>query len=300
MNSTSAWYAHTDQWRYETVSAAEILSPTAPQGRLEQAQPDRLQYPRRTHGLAAFGAATEDQSAGGRPCGKGRRHRGQGLCGARLKSGELQMSCEDPDAPENWPRNLFVWRSNLLGSSGKGHEYFLKHLLGTDHGVQGKDLGEEGRMKPVEAVWHDKAPEGKLDLLVTIDFRMSTTAVYADIVLPTASWYEKDDMNTSDMHPFIHPLQAAVDPAYESKTDWEIFKAIAKKFSEVAPEILGVESDVVQLPLQHDSPGEVAQGVVRDWKQGECDLIPGQTAPAYIAVERDYPNLYKRFTALGR
>ncbi len=32
---------------------------------------------------------------------------------------------------------------------------------------------------------------------------------------------------------------------------------------------------------------------------GECDLIPGKTAPAYIAVERDYPNLYKRFTALG-
>ena len=61
------------------------------------------------------------------------------------------MSCEDPDAPENWPRNLFVWRSNLLGSSGKGHEYFLKHLLGTEHGVLGKDLGEEGRVPPKEA-----------------------------------------------------------------------------------------------------------------------------------------------------
>ena len=157
----------------------------------------------------------------------------------QLKSGDLEMSCEDPDAPENWPRNLFVWRSNLLGSSGKGHEYFLKHLLGTDHGVLGKDLGEEGGQLPKEAKWHDEGPRGKLDLLVTIDFRMSTTAVYADIVLPTASWYEKNDLNTSDMHPFIHPLQAAVDPAYESKSDWEIFKAIAKKFQEVAPEVLG-------------------------------------------------------------
>ena len=53
------------------------------------------------------------------------------------------MSCEDPDHPGNWPRNMFVWRSNLLGSSGKGHEYFLKHLLGTSNGVQGKDLGTE-------------------------------------------------------------------------------------------------------------------------------------------------------------
>src|SRR5690606_31272335 len=209
------------------------------------------------------------------------------------------MSCQDPDAPENWPRNLFVWRSNLLGSSGKGHEYFLKHLLGTQHGVMGKDLGAEGRAKPKEAVWHDEAPKGKLDLLVCIDFRMSTTAVYSDIVLPTASWYEKDDLNTSDMHPFIHPLQAAVDPAYESKSDWEIFKAIAKKFSEVAPEVLGGETDIVQLPLLHDTAAELAQAHVSDWKKGECDLIPGKTAPNYIAVERDYPNLYKKFTSVG-
>jgi nitrate reductase alpha subunit len=44
---------------------------------------------------------------------------------------------------------MFVWRSNLLGSSGKGHEYFLKHLLGTSNGVQGKDLGaDEGQSRP--------------------------------------------------------------------------------------------------------------------------------------------------------
>ena len=178
-------------------------------------------------------------------------------------------------------------------------EYFLKHLLGTDHGVMGKDLGEEGAQLPKEAKWHDEGPRGKLDLLVTIDFRMSTTAVYSDIVLPTASWYEKNDMNTSDMHPFIHPLQAAVDPAYESKSDWDIFKSIAKKFSEVAPEILGVETDIVQLPILHDTPAEIAQDQVKDWKKGECDLIPGKTAPNYIAVERDYAQVYKKFTAVG-
>src|SRR5690606_35925292 len=203
------------------------------------------------------------------------------------------------DAPENWPRNLFVWRSNLLGSSGKGHEYFLKYLLGTSHGVLGKNLGDEGRAKPKEARWHDTAPEGKLDLSVTLDFRMSTTCVYSDIVLPTASWYEKNDLNTSDMHPFIHPLTAAVDPAYESRSDWDIFKAIAHKFSEVAPEVLGVETDVVAVPILHDTPAELAQDNVRDWKRGECELIPGRTAPNYVTVERDYPNLYRRFTALG-
>lgn len=299
MNATSAWYAHTDQWRYETVTAAEILSPTAPAGNWKDLS--LIDYNIQAERMGWLPSAPQLKT---NPLQVARDAKAAGkdipaYVAESLKSGALQMSCEDPDAPENWPRNLFVWRSNLLGSSGKGHEYFLKHLLGTDHGVQGKDLGQEGRQKPAEAVWHDKAPEGKLDLLVTIDFRMSTTAVYADIVLPTASWYEKDDMNTSDMHPFIHPLQAAVDPAYESKTDWEIFKSIAHKLSELAPGYLGVETDIVQLPLHHDTPSELAQAQVLDWKAGECDLIPGKTAPAYIAVERDYPNLYKRFTALG-
>jgi nitrate reductase alpha subunit len=62
-----------------------------------------------------------------------------------------------------------------------------------------------------------EAPEGKLDLLVTLDFRMSTTCLYSDIVLPTATWYEKNDLNTSDMHPFIHPLSTAVDPAWQEQ-----------------------------------------------------------------------------------
>jgi nitrate reductase alpha subunit len=148
--------------------------------------------------------------------------------------------------------------------------------------------------------WHDEAPRGKLDLLVTLDFRMSTTCVYSDIVLPTATWYEKNDLNTSDMHPFIHPLTGAVDPAWEAKSDWDIYKAIAKAFSRVAPEVLGVEKDVVLTPIMHDSPGEIAQAFEpKDWKTGACEPIPGKTMPAVAVVERDYPNLYRRFTALG-
>jgi len=299
MNSTSFWYAHTDQWRYETLSVDEILSPTAPEGPWDGALID---YNVRAERMGWLPSAPQLQT---NPLEVGRAAAQSGADAKeyvvdRLKSGELKMSCEDPDNPANWPRNLFVWRSNLLGSSGKGHEYFLKHLLGTDHGVQGKDLGEDGLQKPSEVAWHDEAPEGKLDLLVTLDFRMSTTCVYSDIVLPTATWYEKNDLNTSDMHPFIHPLTAAVDPVWESKSDWEIYKSIAKKFSEVAPEVLGVETDVALVPILHDTPGEIAQAFdVKDWKKGEIEPIPGKTMPQIAVIERDYPNLYKRFTALG-
>ena len=48
-----------------------------------------------------------------------------------------------------------------------------------------------------------------------------------------------------------------------SKSDWEIFKAIARKFQEVAPEVLGVETDIVALPILHDTPAEIAQDEVK-------------------------------------
>ncbi len=210
------------------------------------------------------------------------------------------MACEQPDSGSNHPRNLFVWRSNLLGSSGKGHEYMQKYLLGTESRIQGQELGASDGIKPEEVEWQTAAIEGKLDLLVTLDFRMSSTCLFSDIVLPTATWYEKDDMNTSDMHPFIHPLSAAVDPAWESRSDWEIYKGIAKAFSQVCVGHLGKETDVVLQPLLHDSPAELSQPCeVLDWRKGECDLIPGKTAPNIVAVERDYPATYERFTSLG-
>jgi nitrate reductase / nitrite oxidoreductase, alpha subunit len=297
-NSTSFFYAHTDQWRYEKLGVEEILSPLADRAAYGGSMID---YNVRAERMGWLPSAPQLQT---NPLQVVRDAQAAGMdpkdyVVSALKKGDLKLSCGDPDHPDNWPRNMFVWRSNILGSSGKGHEYFLKHLLGTKNGVQGKDLGEN-EAKPQEVVWHDTAPEGKLDLLVTLDFRMSTTCLYSDIVLPTATWYEKNDLNTTDMHPFIHPLSAAVDPAWQSRSDWEIYKGFAKKFSEIVPGHLGVEREVVLTPLGHDSPAELAQPFgVSDWARGECDLIPGKTAPQVTLVERDYPSTYQRFTALG-
>jgi nitrate reductase alpha subunit len=299
MCGTSFFYAHSDQWRYETLKTAEQLSPLADATRYGRTlidcnvraermgwMPSAPQLDRNPLDVA------RDAAAAGKDA--------KDYVAAALKSGDIRMACEDPDNPVNFPRNLFIWRSNLFGSSGKGHEYFLKHFLGTRCGLQGKDLGEDGGVKPEEVAWHDPAPEGKLDLVVTLDFRMSTSCLYSDVVLPTASWYEKNDLNTTDMHPFIHPLSAAVDPVFESKSDWEIFKAVAKKFSELSEGVLGIEKDVVLVPIQHDTPAEIAQPFeVRDWKKGECELVPGVTAPNIVTVERDYPATYARYTSLG-
>lgn len=300
MNSTSFFYAHTNQWRYESLSVNELLSPLADKQAWEgmtlvdcNARAERMGWLPSAPQLETnpLQLCKEAAAAGKDP---------KEYIVEKLKGGELKFSCEDPDNPKNFPRNLFVWRSNLLGSSSKGHEYFLKHLLGTQHGEHASELGGGGGDRPSIVRWHEKAPEGKLDLLTTLDFRMSTTCIYSDIVLPTATWYEKNDLSTTDMHPFIHPLTQAVDPMWESRSDWEIFKAIAKKFAELAVGHLGIEKDAVTVPILHDTPAEIAQPHgVKDWKKGECEPIPGKTMPNIVVVERDYPNVYRKFTALG-
>ncbi|HQY78097.1 MAG TPA: molybdopterin-dependent oxidoreductase, partial [Rhodoferax sp.] len=191
-NSTSFFYAHTDQWRYEKLGTEEVLSPLADKAAY---QGSMIDFNVRSERMGWLPSAPQLQT---NPLQVVRDAQQRGLdpkdyVVQSLQDGSITLSCEDPDHPANWPRNLFVWRSNLLGSSGKGHEYFLKHLLGTTHGVQGKDLGPQDA-KPQEVKWHANAPEGKLDLLVTLDFRMSTTCLYSDIVLPTATWYEKNDL----------------------------------------------------------------------------------------------------------
>ncbi|MDO8635700.1 MAG: molybdopterin-dependent oxidoreductase, partial [Dehalococcoidia bacterium] len=190
-----------------------------------------------------------------------------------------------------------IWRGNALMSSAKGHEYFLKHFLGTHTNVNADEVAK-GTVNDV--TWHDQAPQGKLDLMVDINFRMDTSALYSDIVLPTATWYEKDDLNSTDLHTYIHPLSKAATPAWEAKCDWDIFKALASKISEMAPgHFAQPVKDIVAVPLQHDTIDEIAQPEVKDWTRGECNPIPGKTMPHLKIVERDYVNLYKRFISFG-
>src|SRR5699024_5042872 len=117
-------------------------------------------------------------------------------------------------------------------STAKGSEYFLKHLRGTDHAVTAQEA-EPGH-RPQSIRWAEEAPEAKLDLLMMIDFRMTSSTILSDVVLPAATWYEKHDINTTDMHPFIHSFNPAISPPWQSRTDWDAWKAIAKEFSELA------------------------------------------------------------------
>src|SRR5690606_8557290 len=137
---------------------------------------------------------------------------------------------------------------------------------GTHHNVLGE---ERARGLVSEIEWHDQAPLGKLDLLVSLNLRMDSSANYADVVLPTAHWYEKYDLTCTDLHSFFHPFTPAHDPPWECRHDWDIFKAIAEQVSTLARRHLPEPIlDMVLTPISTDMPEELAQplGEVRDWK----------------------------------
>jgi DMSO reductase family type II enzyme molybdopterin subunit len=116
--------------------------------------------------------------------------------------GELPKLAEKAD-----PRVLIECGGNILRRTRGGSTQLLEHL------------------------WP------KLRMIVTVDMRMSMTAMHADVVLPAANHYEKLGFGV----PTPHLMNAtfsdrAVKPAGEAKDEWEIFALLAAKVSERAKE----------------------------------------------------------------
>ncbi|UJP40398.1 nitrate reductase subunit alpha [Cellulomonas palmilytica] len=301
MTGTSYWYMHTDQWRFDGYAADELAWPMADGHLTGMHTADTIaasaragwmpfypQFDRNPLDLADEARAAADAGESPDPVAH---------VASRLKDGSVRFAVEDVDAPENWPRTLVLWRSNLLGSSAKGDEYFLKYLLGTHSNV----AAPEPTARPSDVTWRDDIPEGKLDLLVSADFRMTSTTMLSDVVLPAATWYEKHDLSSTDMHPFVHAFSPAIDPPWEARSDFDAFHLVARRFSELARTHLGVRHDLVSVPMQHDTPGEAPRdgGVGGDWRRGDAPAVPGVTMPVMQVVERDYTAIADKLGSLG-
>jgi len=304
LQNTPSWhYVHSDQWRYEkSFTDYHTVPEKQPEKTLAKGHTMDVNVKAVRNGWLPFYPQFEANPI---DLAKEARKNGakdeQGIVDyvvEKLKKRDMKFSIEDPDSSDNWPRVWFVWRGNAIGGSAKGHEFFLDHYLGT-HTNQVSDP-QFAKGSTEEVVWHDKVPQGKMDLVVDLNFRMDTSALYSDIVLPAATWYEKADLNSTDMHSFIHPLAEAVPPAWESKSDWDIFKDIAEAFSKVSEKHFPDQmEDVVSLPLAHDTPAEIAQKEIKDWIDGEVEAIPGKTMPGIKVVKRDFKNVYKRYISYG-
>lgn len=298
-NGTSFFYFVTEQWRYDDQRPAEHISPLYDKPRYKS-MADYNALAVRLGWVAAYPQFNKNSLKLYDQAKVKTNDEAVQYIVDQVKDGNLKFSVEEPSNPVNFPRSLFVWRANLIGSSAKGHEFFLKYMLGTHSGVLADPYRDLGCTEVDEK--HPLPDEGKLDLLIDLNFRMSGTGMYSDIILPAATWYEKYDISSTDMHPFIHPFNPAITPPWESRTDWAIFKRLAKTFSEMAKTYFPKPvKDIVTSALLHDSVDEVSQkfGMIPDWKKDGTDPIPGQNFPRIHVVERDYTKIFDKYVTLG-
>jgi DMSO reductase family type II enzyme molybdopterin subunit len=105
------------------------------------------------------------------------------------------------------PRVLMEAGGNVLRRQRGGQELLLKHL------------------------WP------KLRCIVSIDFRITTTGLYSDYILPAAQHYEKIGFSMPSIHHLNTVLcDRAVPPPDEAKTDWEIGILLLEKVEQRARE----------------------------------------------------------------
>ncbi|UCC17370.1 MAG: formate dehydrogenase subunit alpha [Dehalococcoidales bacterium] len=102
----------------------------------------------------------------------------------------------------------------------------------------------------------------KLDLLVVQDIFMSTTAQYADVVLPGVSFAEKDGTNTNTERR-IQRVRKAIEPIGDSRPDWMIIPDIATR--------MGYE-------MKYDSPEDVFEEIRK--------LTPSYAGISYSRIEK--------------
>ena len=298
MAGASWFYLFSGQWRYDCFRAEDLASPLGKGIFRGKAVADTLAQAARLGWTPAY--PTFDRN----PLDLVDEAVGAGVDPVKytvdqLREGRLRFAYEDPDAVENGPRVLIAWRGNVFGCNGKGSEFLLRHLLGADNAVRADETPAE--LRPADVAWRDAPQDGKLDLLVTLNFRMTSTDLFCDILFPAATWYEKHDISSTDMHPFVHSFNPAIDPPWETRSDWDTFVAMAQTISRLSEGHLGVRRDLVATALIHDTAGETAQpgGRVLDWRKGECEPIPGQTMPGLAVVERDYSAIGAKMTSLG-
>jgi DMSO reductase family type II enzyme molybdopterin subunit len=93
----------------------------------------------------------------------------------------------------------------------------------------------------------------KLDCVVSVNCKMSTSSMYADYFLPAAGYYEKYGIKYAQSYvPYVILCDKAVEPLGESKSEWEIFGRLSEAISNVAAQ-RGIE----EVRGIHDAPTDI-------------------------------------------
>jgi formate dehydrogenase major subunit len=179
--------------------------------------------------------------------------------------------------------------------------------------IKGMYIMGENPMISDPDIQHVKEGLENLDFLVVQDIFLTETAELADVVLPGASWAEKDGTFTSTERR-VQYIRKAVDPVGESKPDWAILCDVARKMGsdlfefnspqevfeevrKVTPQYAGMNKERLDKPeaLHWPCPDEEHPGTPILWGEqfatadGLGVLMPIEFIPAAELPDEEYP-----------
>ena len=112
----------------------------------------------------------------------------------------------------------------------------------------------------------------QLELCVSLDFYVNETNRHADYVLPSPTFYERDDLPLAFLGfyttPFIQYTDAVVPPAGEAREEWEVIDEIGKRIG-IVPFPVKLARMLGRLPGLRPKPRRLAELLLRTGPAGD-------------------------------
>ena len=120
-----------------------------------------------------------------------------------------------------------IWQSDLPQTEGLRATDMVESMLSSD-GVRCMYIVGENPLLTEPNLAHAREAIAKLDFLVVQDIFMHETAELADVVLPAASFAEKEGTFTNSERR-VQRVRQVIPPVGQARADWEIVQDVARR-----------------------------------------------------------------------
>ena len=121
-----------------------------------------------------------------------------------------------------------TWNADLPGDEGLRATDMVEHILDPDGGIRCMYIVGENPLLTEPNLAHAREAFEQLDFLVVQDIFMHETAELADVVLPAASFAEKEGTFTNSERR-VQRVRQVIAPVGQARADWEIVQDLARR-----------------------------------------------------------------------
>jgi thiosulfate reductase/polysulfide reductase chain A len=154
--------------------------------------------------------------------------------GGMVPNGRVALQKHDYTAPwyDDVPERLEKGTASYLSEKDGSWKYFRDRVLeGKPYPVKGMLVYKQNPLVSVANRQKTLEMMKQMEFICTIDITMNDTAIYSDVILPEATYLERQDPIESlgGILPVVTSREPCIEPMYESKPNLWIMQELAKR-----------------------------------------------------------------------